>query len=117
MKLREFTLMEGDLLPALDFNATDGSGNPLDLTGATAKFCMVTAPTAIDQDSVNEIPLTTATIVTPAAGLVRYQWLSGDTDARGRYRAWFEITLGGRKFSLPNDDYILVTILARGPIV
>jgi hypothetical protein len=116
MKLREFTLMEGDLLPALDFHATDGEGNPLDLTGGTAAFWMATLPIAIDENSVNAIPLTAATIVDPVAGHIRYQWVSGDTDARGKYRAVFEVTIGARKFSLPNDDAIYVTILARGPI-
>lgn len=112
MKLREFTLMEGDLLPALDFNVVDGDGNPFDLTGGTAVFLMATLPPSIDVDSENEIDAA-ATIVDAAAGHLRYQWQSGDTDERGKYVAVFEVTVGSRKFTVPNDDYIAITILAR----
>ena len=103
--------MEGDLLPALEFTVENDDGTAVNLTGMSAVFLMA----AIDEngDWVNEITAA-ATIPTPSAGLLRYQWVSGDTDARGKYVANFMVTDGtGRTFSAPNDDFVAVFLLPR----
>ena len=45
-----------------------------------------------------------ATIPTPSAGTLRYDWAGTDTDTAGIYSAEFEVTIGGKKrtFRLPN---------------
>ena len=54
-----------------------------------------------------------ATIVTAAAGLVRYSWNSGDTDTAGSYQAEFEMTYGdGSIETFPNSSNIQIDIMA-----
>jgi baseplate upper protein BppU len=114
-RLRTFTLMEGDLLPALQFTVQNDDGTPVDLTGASAvQFLMATLPTDFT-DSVHVIN-SAGIFVNRPAGIVQYTWQGTDTATRGRYAGVFEITDGtGKKFSVPNDDYVYVSILARLP--
>lgn len=109
LRLEDWTLFEGDLLPPLQTTVKDGDGNPFDLTGCTAVFVMNTS----DGEALVR---SAATISDPANGVLYYQWQSGDTDARtgsDPNRAYFEITDGSRKFTVPSADYIYITILAR----
>ena len=112
-RLRKFTLMEGDLLPEIQFTIENDDGTPVDLTAATSvRFLMATLPDD-GTDSENVIDAA-ATFVDKPNGVVKYSWAGNDTDTRGKYAAVFEVTDGlGKKFSVPNDDYIYVTILAR----
>ena len=53
-----------------------------------------------------------ATIVTAAAGLVRYSWASGDTDTAGSYQAEFEVTYAdGSIETFPNSSNIKIDIM------
>lgn len=60
---------------------------PFDLTGSSVKFKM-----RLESSSTLKVD-TTATVVTPSAGTVRYDWLSADVDTAGDYVGWWEVTL------------------------
>lgn len=112
-RLRWFTLMQGDRLPEIVFTVTDQSGIPIDLTDAgSVKFLMASLPND-GTDSVNKIDAA-AIFVDKPNGVVKYSWDTDDTDTSGRFAAVFEIVDGaGKRFSVPNDDYLYVQILAR----
>lgn len=102
--MADFHLKAGDLLPALTAALKDGNGAPIDLTGATVTFRMrKRGATALTVDAA-------ASVVSAAAGTVRYDWLSGDTDAHGLYDAEFRCELAGGRETVPNDRYITVRI-------
>lgn len=78
---------------------------PISLAGATAKFLMADmyGNLKVNADAVIESPY--------AAGIVRYDWKAGDTDAPGTFEAEFQITFtGGRIYTMPNDGYIVVLV-------
>ena len=53
-----------------------------------------------------------ASIVTPAAGTVQYDWDAADTDTIGSYQAEFEVTyVDGTIETFPNDGYVRVEII------
>lgn len=112
-RLRWFTLTQGNLLPELEFTVTDGDGNPVDLTNAdSVRFLMATIPNDWS-DSVEKIDAV-ATFVDKPTGRVKYSWAGTNTDTPGKFAAVFEFTDGlGKKFTVPNDDWIFVTIIAR----
>jgi len=82
------------------------TGNPISLVGATAKFLMANSYGTLKVNAA-------AVIESPAtAGIVRYDWTSGDTSEAGTFEAEFQITFpGGRNYSMPNDGYIVVEML------
>lgn len=90
-----------DLLPVVESTATI-SGSPVNLTGATSPRFLMRLMSAADQSTPKVDGV--ATIVTPSAGTLRYDWAGTDTDTAGIYSAEFEVTLAGKKrtFRLPN---------------
>lgn len=101
-------MTQGDLSPDLVSDLTDASGNPIDLTTATAvEFWMDL------ENGENKIVGEAAIIVgDPTEGRVRYSWQTGDTDTVGTHRAQFRVTFPTAKpVSFPNDDYIYVPII------
>ena len=90
-----------DLLPVVESTATI-SGTPVNLTGATNPRFLMRLMSAADQ-STPKVDAA-ATIVTPSAGTLRYDWSGSDTDTAGIYSAEFEVMIGGkpRTFRLPN---------------
>jgi hypothetical protein len=76
------------------FDTIKVDGAPFDLTGSSAKLQMrLEAAKAADPLKAD----TVATIVTPAAGIVRYDWSVGDVDTAGDYVAWWRVTLPSAK--------------------
>jgi hypothetical protein len=66
------------------------NGVPVDLTAATVRFRMRafnSTTLKVDQP---------ATIVTPAAGTVRYDWAAADVDTDGYFLVWWQVTIGGK---------------------
>jgi len=103
----DFTLKAHDRLPSIQAILSSGT-TPVDLTGATGvKFIMkATQGNAVKVNA-------TATIVTPASGVVRYDWLSADTDTAGSYQAEWQVTwTGGKTQTFPTTTYHTVDILA-----
>lgn len=80
----------GNRNPSITENIVDSAGAPVDLTGSTVRFKM--RPVGSDTLDVDQ----PATIVTPAAGTVRYDWLAADVDTEGFYLVWWEVTTGGK---------------------
>jgi hypothetical protein len=103
----DFTIKANDRLPSIQATLSSG-GSALNLATATAvKFIMKTAVGSTIK--VNSA----ATIVTPADGVVRYDWAAIDTDTPGEYVAEWEITwTGGKKQTVPTLTYHEVTVLA-----
>jgi hypothetical protein len=98
-----------DRRPSLRIVVKDkDTGDPFDFTDVTsAKFLMVDedGTLVVDSAAAIESPVT--------AGILRYDWNSGDTDTEGEYRAEFELTYsGGEKLTVPNASDIIVRIYA-----
>lgn len=84
------THFKGNRSPSItDTIKVDGAA--FDLTGSTVKFKMrqeMSATLKVDA---------AATIVTPAAGAVRYDWAALDVDTAGTFIFWWEVTLPSGK--------------------
>jgi len=100
-----FQIKENDTTPSLRAALLNGSGNAVDLIGATVRFHMRTlgsSSVTIDES---------ASVVSQAEGIVQYNWVSGDTADVGSYQAEFEVTYpDGNVETFPNSGYIRVEI-------
>lgn len=104
-----FKIKQGDTLPKLRATVTQGTpASPVDLTGATVVFNM-RASTGGQAVKVNR---GSATIVTPASGVVEYTFTAGNTDTPATYQGEFEATLAdGGILTFPSGaDYIYVQV-------
>ena len=101
--MADFTIGEGDRLP--EINATlKVDGVAIDLTSATVKFIMADTDGTLKVDAA-------ATVVSAAAGTVKYAWIAADTDTPGEYTAEWEITFSDtRKETVPNGPKLTVQI-------
>lgn len=110
--MADFEIKENDLLPSITYQLQDAAGN-IDLTGSSVKFIM-----SAQLGVTNKVDAA-ATIVTPASGIVRYDWTGTDTDTpndpddpNDAYFAEWEITFPStKKLTVPNDGYITVRII------
>lgn len=103
-----FTIKQGDTSPAILATLDDADGNAVDITGASVRLHLRSYGSAQTYLDV------AATIVTPASGLVRYQWSEGDTDTPGVYEAEFEVTYdGGAVETFPNANYRIIEIVRQ----
>jgi len=100
-----FYIKQNDTVPSLRAALENGSGDAVDLTGATCRFHLrEIGKTTVTTDS-------TAQIVTEATGIVQYNWVAADTDTVGSYQAEFEVTYSdGTIETFPNNGYIRVEI-------
>jgi hypothetical protein len=104
--MADFTMKQNDTWPPLPATLQDANG-PINLTTATS-VRLILVPTgggaAIVDDPV--------TIVSAAAGTVRYTWVTGDTATIGTFKGEFEITWNDGKIgTVPNEGYFVVEIL------
>lgn len=64
----------------------------------TVTFTMINAATG-----TAKVSAASATIVTPASGLVRYTFSESDVDTPGKYWGIFRVSTGGAEASFPVD--------------
>lgn len=120
MTVADFSIKIHDLLPTFrvaltetdhETDPTGGTQKPLDLTtAASVKMIMrqATTPFTVVIDAV-------AAVVEdpPTAGIVRYDWVTGDTDDAGLYQAEVEIVWPGlKKQTAPTESYWDIEMLA-----
>lgn len=102
---REFYIKVGDTAPAIEVTCKDSDGDAVDVSGSTVRFHMKArgaSSTTVDA---------AATIVDGPTGVVKYQWVTADTDTAGDYLAEFEVTYtDGTIESFPNRYDIQVFI-------
>ncbi|MGH3429788.1 MAG: hypothetical protein ACRD3Q_12440 [Terriglobales bacterium] len=92
------SIYQGQLSPSVT-DTISVNGTPFNLTDCTVTFNMRAA------DSSTLAVSAAATIVNTAAGTVRYDWNSGDTDATGYYVFWWTVALAnGDDQDTPETD-------------
>ena len=106
-----FTIKQGDTAPALHATLTDSAGTVIDVTGATIQFQMKLR----EHLGNEEVPLkvdAAGAIVNGTGGIVKYDWVAGDTDTEGDYAAEFRVTFaGGTIRTVPNPSFITVRVV------
>lgn len=101
-----FTIKRNDTSPILQTVLSDANGVAIDLTATTVKFYMKKYKASTAKINAG------AAIVDEDAGIVRYEWQTGDTDTAGSYQAEFQITYNdGAVETFPNADFIQVDII------
>lgn len=106
--MADITIKTGDLLPSITGTLKDQSGAVLSLVGFTVKLRWRLRGSS-------NVVLRSADIVDAAAGEVRYDWQSGDTDIQGVYdMEWAATyTASGAPRTFPTRDYFTVEMVSR----
>lgn len=96
-----FYIGKDDLLPLLQEYLLNDDDTPIDLTNAGTvvlylwRYDSGTKIVKVDGEA--------GTFVDRAAGLVQYQWSTGDTDTPGEYQRRWVVTFNASPISVPND--------------
>lgn len=114
MATPDFPIGQGNLLPAIMLRCLEPDPNrpgrvrPKDLTGCTVRFQMSPIEGRCSGGKALDV---VAFIIDAKGGVVGYQWVAGDTDVPGLYKAAMQVTdAQGRSMDFPNDGYVLVRI-------
>lgn len=100
-----FRIKTNDTGPVLSVTLTDANGNGIGLAGASARFHMKAfGATSLKIDEA-------ATIIDDVNGVVKYDWVAGDTDTAGTYYGEIEVTYGDATVeTFPNNGYFTILI-------
>ena len=99
-----FSIKQNDTSPSLQATLKDATLAPIDLTGATVMLHMKGVDGTIKVDQ--EMSITDAT-----AGVVQYDWQSGDTDTAGTYYVEFEATYADDSIeTFPNTGSLALVV-------
>lgn len=105
--MADFSIKTFDRLPSIQATLSS-AGQPIDLTNATT-VTFIMRPAGGGTPKVNAA----ATVVTPTAGVVRYDWTALDTNTAGSYQAEWQITWNtGKKQTVPTLSYHTIDVLA-----
>lgn len=101
----QFLMKRGDTAPSLRATLRNPDGTAVDLTGATVRFLMR------DRISGASRVTASASLVTPASGIVQYDWQAADTSTAGTCDAEFEVTFASGKIeTFPNSGFFQVVL-------
>ena len=99
-----FIIKQNDTSPAIQATLKDANGSAIALTGADV---------AMHMKSVNGVLKVREeiTIVDADTGVVKYDWVTGDTDTVGTYYVEFQVTYADLTIeTFPNDDKAVILI-------
>ena len=106
-----FQIKQNDTLPALQVNIKAvgclDSVIPFNLSGVTA--CTFSMANDCGDLKISSMP---ASINSASGGSIQYNWVIGDTDTHGKYKAEFELFFSdGNKMTVPTIGTIDVNVL------
>lgn len=87
--MESFKITQNDTSPPIRGDCLSGTGQPVDVTGATVKFYM----RELESDVLTVDG--SGSVVDGQAGTIGYAWAPGDTSSPGVYLAEFEVTYPG----------------------
>jgi hypothetical protein len=99
-----FIIKQNDTSPAIQATLKDANGSAINLNGADVVMHM---------KSVNGVLKVSEemTIVDADTGVVKYDWVTGDTDTVGTYYVEFQVTYADLTIeTFPNDDKAVILI-------
>lgn len=103
-----FFIKQNDTSPSLQGTATDADGVAVPVTGASIQFHMRKSGATTPKVSA------AGTIVDGPNGIMKYDWITGDTDTTGLFYGEFQVTYsGGAIETFPNKGYIKIRISAE----
>ena len=111
--MANFYLKVGNLSPAITATLTDDAGDPVDLTGATVIFKLVSM---LDYTTVvagsADILVADPDVLQAGDPNVRYRWQGADSATPGLYYAEWQATLpsGAGPITFPNTGFLIVNI-------
>lgn len=99
-----FIIKQNDTSPAIEAALKTPSKQAVNLIGAAVLFHMM-------DEGGQVLVANTAVVVDGAAGIVRYEWQTGDTSIEGLCRAEFQVTYEDESIeTFPNNGYIKIKI-------
>jgi len=100
MRIRQY-----DTYP-IEYRCVDEENRPVDLSSAgTVGFYM------IKDGDLTPTVAASASMKSAAVGLVEYQFVEGDTDVAGMYRAEWKIDFSGSVVTYPRNDILWIYIV------
>jgi len=107
-----FNIKQGDLLPSVEATLTDASGAAINLTSAVSVTFRMWRQRP---GEVAYVVSRAATVVSAAAGTVRFDWQSGDTTEIGVFSADFLVMWPSSKpQTIPTVGNLVVNVLDGG---
>lgn len=95
---------QNDTKPDLQVTVKDANDDAIPVDGATIEFQMSSL------DGTNKIS-SAGSIVTPASGIIKYIWATGDLDTVGDYNASFQITFSDSTIlTVPSKGYMKIIV-------
>jgi hypothetical protein len=101
-----FYIKQNDTSPDLQVICKDYSESVVSVSGAFVKFLMRNKRTGEVQVNASGV------VVDGPNGVIKYSWVTGDTDTVGRYEAEFQVTYADSSIeTFPNNGFITVEVL------
>jgi hypothetical protein len=99
-----FIIKQNDTSPAIQATLKDATGSNVNLNGCVVVMHMKSASGVL---KVSE----EMTIVDAANGIVKYDWVTGDTDTVDTYYVEFQVTYADLTVeTFPNDDRAVILV-------